>query len=123
MHYGFQRRSFRQLVAPPSRLNEQAFVAELFQDPLELAAAAMESLQGVIDRGDGMVRLDLPKEKQNFLLLTFGGFSTAGVTETNKNCICASSSAGQSTALLRRVSDVRIVSGRPFFQSLLAWSD
>lgn len=65
--------SFPQPVAPPARPDHQTLVAELFHDSLELAAAAMEGLEGVIYRRDGMVRLDLPQEKQHLLLQRLGG--------------------------------------------------
>ena len=67
------RSSVPKPVAAPARFDDPPLLAELLQDPLELTAAAMEGLEGLVHRAYLMVRLDSAQEKQQLLLQCLGG--------------------------------------------------
>lgn len=54
-----------QPVSASSRFGKDFFVAQLFQDPLQLSAAAMKQLKRMIDRGNFVVPLDFLQEEQH----------------------------------------------------------
>ena len=59
---------FLQLVPTAPRSDQDFFVTELFQDPLQLSTAAMKHLKGMIDGGNLMVWLCFSKKKEDLFL-------------------------------------------------------
>lgn len=57
---------FLQLVPTAPRSDQDFFVTELFQDPLQLSTAAMKHLKGMIDGGNLMVWLCFCLKKRTF---------------------------------------------------------
>ena len=66
-------RSLLQPILSASRFDEQAVVAELFQNALKLAAAAMERLERMVHRENRVIRLDFFQKEQHLFLQRLRG--------------------------------------------------